>query len=551
MTQIDLQATEAVAALDLAVGRMAAAAGEVAPEARARMTAAREMLAGRAEECRRQIAHSEHRLSSAAEEDDTSELEATLAGWRGAAARVRRWTAAVDGEEGRLSSLSVALDSVSRDGAGRAKGFLAHKREQLDAYSHAGGGALRGAGGAEGAGTPGLRNAAGLIGLSSLTGYIRAARDAADKRWADVRGQPPADLPARVSVESLIGPASDQGDRPHCVCHSASALHRERLQVASGRSVEFDPAALYARCKTHDGVPGAGTTLRCALSTLHRRGATASDGVTYHLAACGRLDARDEMRHALSLGNPVAFGVAGDVGDGSQNGAAMVPMPSAEGGGHCVLLVGYDDALGGFRVRNSWGTSWGDNGHCWLSYAWLEYDLDFEAWTTLDAVGADFSVAPPSDVEKAFSAGRQVSTGNYAWILPSDVSADWDPADLQRQGISREAAADTLARINTLRPRIPLADLRAGPHTVRHDLERLTDGAGARLITDDDLAVFDLYFGVDAIRIDSDGDQGLVVVNGRHRLAAAQALGGLCVPVSLSNSARRILAARGSQAQDD
>ena len=155
-----------------------------------------------------------------------------------------------------------------------------------------------------------------------------------------------------------------------------------------------------------------------------------------------------------------------------------------------------------------------------------------------------------ADLGKVYASGRQVAAGNYAWILPTDVSVDWGPADLQWQRISREDAADTLARINTLRPRIPLADLRAGPHGVREDLRTLTDDAGRRLISDDDLAVFDLYFGVEAIRIDVDGDQGLVVVNGRHRLAAAQALGDLCVPVSLSNSARRILAARGGEASD-
>jgi hypothetical protein len=43
-------------------------------------------------------------------------------------------------------------------------------------------------------------------------------------------------------------------------------------------------------------------------------------------------------------------------------------------GPHVVCIVGYDDTLttsdgpGAFRLTNSWGTSWGDSGFCWMSY---------------------------------------------------------------------------------------------------------------------------------------------------------------------------------------
>ncbi len=37
---------------------------------------------------------------------------------------------------------------------------------------------------------------------------------------------------------------------------------------------------------------------------------------------------------------------------------------------HALTIVGYDDDLfgGAFRVVNSWGTEWGDEGFCWISY---------------------------------------------------------------------------------------------------------------------------------------------------------------------------------------
>ncbi len=39
-------------------------------------------------------------------------------------------------------------------------------------------------------------------------------------------------------------------------------------------------------------------------------------------------------------------------------------------GGHAMCVVGFDDELNGgsFRIVNSWGTDWGDNGFFWLSY---------------------------------------------------------------------------------------------------------------------------------------------------------------------------------------
>jgi len=43
-------------------------------------------------------------------------------------------------------------------------------------------------------------------------------------------------------------------------------------------------------------------------------------------------------------------------------------------GGHALTIVGYDDnkitsdGTGAFRLVNQWGTSWGDNGFCWMSY---------------------------------------------------------------------------------------------------------------------------------------------------------------------------------------
>lgn len=42
-------------------------------------------------------------------------------------------------------------------------------------------------------------------------------------------------------------------------------------------------------------------------------------------------------------------------------------------GGHAYLINGYDSTTGVFRVKNSWGKSWGKDGHAFITFS----DLDF------------------------------------------------------------------------------------------------------------------------------------------------------------------------------
>jgi C1A family cysteine protease len=51
-------------------------------------------------------------------------------------------------------------------------------------------------------------------------------------------------------------------------------------------------------------------------------------------------------------------------------------------GGHAVMAVGYTDRFQCFIVRNSWGSNWGDQGHCYMPYKYLtERKLSADFWT--------------------------------------------------------------------------------------------------------------------------------------------------------------------------
>lgn len=84
------------------------------------------------------------------------------------------------------------------------------------------------------------------------------------------------------------------------------------------------------------------------------------------------------LKTALYNGFPVIFGFQVYESFESEEVATtgIMPMPQ-EGenviGGHAVTFVGYDDDKQMFKVRNSWGLSWGQDGYFWMPY---EFAID-------------------------------------------------------------------------------------------------------------------------------------------------------------------------------
>ncbi len=118
----------------------------------------------------------------------------------------------------------------------------------------------------------------------------------------------------------------------------------------------------------------------------------AYDGGLKDIAVTYRRIARDaslsQMRAAIGVDKrPFVFGFSVYESFESAEVAAsgIAPMPSSTEqllGGHAVLAVGYDDKKKLMKVRNSWGTGWGQNGHFWLPYGFF----------TSSALSSDFWV---------------------------------------------------------------------------------------------------------------------------------------------------------------
>ena len=77
------------------------------------------------------------------------------------------------------------------------------------------------------------------------------------------------------------------------------------------------------------------------------------------------------IKQCLAKGSPVVIGVL--VMESFENCDTVIwrmPENDVYKGGHAMCVVGYNDTLAGgcFRIMNSWGEDWGDNGFVWIGY---------------------------------------------------------------------------------------------------------------------------------------------------------------------------------------
>ena len=115
----------------------------------------------------------------------------------------------------------------------------------------------------------------------------------------------------------------------------------------------------------------------------------------HRISAYHRLDNTklDDLRNCLAQGNTIVFGMSVFARFESDAVAktGVVPMPNPDTeqflGGHCMLIVGYDDAKQCFIVRNSWGSGWGDGGYCYIPYAYLTNGQLAQDFWTIERVG--------------------------------------------------------------------------------------------------------------------------------------------------------------------
>lgn len=111
------------------------------------------------------------------------------------------------------------------------------------------------------------------------------------------------------------------------------------------------------------------------------------------------------VKQYLAAGIPSMFGFWGFPSFDNTNVKGGIPYPcqgESAKWGHAIVAVGYNDnkkikntkcnkeTTGALLIRNSWGTSWGDNdGYGWLPYDYVINKLAMDFWSLLTMEWAD------------------------------------------------------------------------------------------------------------------------------------------------------------------
>lgn len=88
----------------------------------------------------------------------------------------------------------------------------------------------------------------------------------------------------------------------------------------------------------------------------------------------------EDMKRQIAKGNPVIIGMRVDDDFVSNSIRLWDKNNSAFYGNHAVVLTGYDDEKQAFRLLNSWGSNWGENGYIWATYRKIEEAIRDEAY---------------------------------------------------------------------------------------------------------------------------------------------------------------------------
>lgn len=192
------------------------------------------------------------------------------------------------------------------------------------------------------------------------------APDARDRRFAI---EPPRRLPSSLTRRYWYanGWWGDQGRTSQCVGYSwAHWLEDGPVTHASETVPILSPSIIYTRARTVDEWSGEdydGTSVRAGAKVLKELGYVSEYRWAFTLEA---------LIAALLMDGPVVFGTNWYEGMFFPDASGRVNLDGELSGGHAYLLNGINVKARTIRAKNSWGRSWGREGHFTLTFEQVE-----------------------------------------------------------------------------------------------------------------------------------------------------------------------------------
>jgi C1A family cysteine protease len=217
----------------------------------------------------------------------------------------------------------------------------------------------------------------------------------------------PEDLPPSIDLTNEMPPIWDQGELGSCTANGNAAVFEHAETHEGEGAVTPSRLFLYYAERELEGTVNedSGAQVRTGIKVLANDGVPPENEWPYDIAEFAKkppqqvyADARKHeaityqrilaggpgapLRTALAEHKPIVFGfsVPERFESPSWNPATQpLPLPSKGEkfiGGHCTVVTGYDFTRQNhpfdiFKIRNSWGSEWGDNGSFYMQGAWL------------------------------------------------------------------------------------------------------------------------------------------------------------------------------------
>lgn len=228
-------------------------------------------------------------------------------------------------------------------------------------------------------------------------------------------------IPSSIDYSNNMAPVKNQGQLGSCVAFATVAVKEwqeikeygmelavtKNKPAISAKDVrDLSEQWVYYNCKKIDPWPNEeGTSIRYAMKVLQKQGVPFERDWPYSDTVIGnpdkvasrialwmriesywRITTSQELKAALVNNGPIPIGILcfEEIFYVGANGIVADPKnPNDIYGGHAICIVGYDDAKKLFKFKNSWSTSWGENGYGYLSYNYVNNYMA-DAWVCKD-----------------------------------------------------------------------------------------------------------------------------------------------------------------------
>jgi Papain family cysteine protease len=217
--------------------------------------------------------------------------------------------------------------------------------------------------------------------------------------WAGWAQAAPQDKAFDWTQRGVSSPVRNQGNSKNCWAVSATEALEANWTIRTGQRVTLSPQPILDR--THqagaDKVSTAfsvlqkfGTTVESQYPYTHVPGVLKNVPTPYRAAQWSYVVEGPnkatvaQIKQALCDHGPLAAGVLSTPAFKKYKGGVhreAVNNTNPTSINHFVLIVGWNDQHGAWKIKNSWGTAWGEHGYMWIGYqsnhigsyaAWVE-----------------------------------------------------------------------------------------------------------------------------------------------------------------------------------